>query len=68
MSSYSTKTYVVQKADHNGVLGAVLAVKLTRAVAHQIAKAHAPAAVHFVLADKSPVLNVDQNSTQSDCN
>lgn len=67
MSSYSTKTYVVQKADHDGQLGAVIAVKLTHTAAHGIAKRNAPARVHFVLADKSEALNVDPNSIQTVC-
>ena len=46
MSGYTTKTYVVQQADREGVLGDVLAVKLTHAAAHAIAKRHARAIVH----------------------
>ena len=51
MSSYQTKVYVVQKSDVEGNLGRLLAVKLTHAAAHAVAKRHAPAKVHFVLAD-----------------
>jgi hypothetical protein len=58
MSHYSTKTFVVQKSDRNGLLGEVLAVKLTFAAAHAVAKKHAPAIVHFAVADKSDALNV----------
>ena len=55
---YAVKVYVVQKADREGRLhGDVLAVKLTHAAAHKIAKEHAPAKVSCVMADKSPFLN-----------
>lgn len=64
MSSYQTKVYVVQKADPDGKLGQLLAVKLTYAAAHEIAKRHAPAKVHFVVADKSQTLNVGLNLIQ----
>lgn len=57
--AYEVKCYVVQKANADGGLGQVLAVKLTHAQAHAIAKAHAPARVHFVVADKTEALNVD---------
>lgn len=59
MSGYQTKVYVVQKADRDGVLGAVLAVKLTHKAAHTVAKAFAPAKVHFALADKSDQPNME---------
>ena len=65
MSSYTTKVYVVQKADHNGALGDVIAVKLTHGAAHAIAKRHAPAMVHFAVADKSDALNVERQASQS---
>ena len=57
-SKFTVKVYVVQKADRDGRLyGDVLAVKLTRQAAHEIAKAHAPAKVTCVIADKTPYLN-----------
>jgi hypothetical protein len=55
--SFTCKVYVVQKADLNGVLGAIVAVKLTHADAHAIAKDCAPAKVLCVVADKSPEPN-----------
>jgi len=58
-SRYATKCYVVQKADRDRVLGAVLAVKLTHKAAHTVAKAFAPAKVHFALADKSDQPNME---------
>ena len=64
MSSYTTKVYVVQKADADGVLGDVIAVKLTHGAAHAIAKRHAPAMVHFAVADKSDALNVERQASQ----
>ncbi len=55
MRGYTVKTYVVQKADREGnLIGPVIAVKLTFADAHRIAKDFAPAKVTFVLADKTP--------------
>jgi surfactin synthase thioesterase subunit len=60
--AYEVKTYVVQKADVDGVLGEVLAVKLTYEAAHRIAKQHAPAKVHFAVADKTPERNVGQTT------
>lgn len=58
MRGYTVKVYVVQQADpKTGAAGALLAVKLTFADAHQIAKTHAPAKVTCVLADKTPDLN-----------
>lgn len=55
MSGYTCKVYVVQKADRAGRLyGEVIAVKLTWAEAHAIAKAFAPAKVACVVADKTP--------------
>ena len=62
--AYETKVYVVQKADREGRLGEVLAVKLNHTAAHAIAKKHAPAKVHFAIADKSEDLNVDHGSGQ----
>ena len=56
--AYEVKVYAVQKADHEGNLGELLAVKLTFAAAHAIAKRKAPAKVHVVTADKTEDLNV----------
>lgn len=57
-SKFAVKVYVVQKADRMGRLhGDVLAVKLTHAAAHQIAKENAPAKVTCVMADKTEFLN-----------
>jgi hypothetical protein len=51
--AYETKVYVVQKANAEGELTAdLLGVKLTHLSAHQLAKAHAPAAVRPFVADK----------------
>lgn len=62
--SFKAKVYVVQWAS-----GALLAVKLTHELAHGIAKAHAPAKVTCVIADKEPGLNVpDQDRCQQTCN
>ena len=53
-SKFAVKVYVVQKADRQGRLhGDVLAVKLTHAAAHRIARDNAPAKVTCVLADKT---------------
>jgi hypothetical protein len=46
----------------------VLAVKLTLAAAHATAKRHAPAKVHFVMADKSEELNVERQVSHKDSN
>lgn len=63
-AGYKVKVYVVQKADRQGRLqGEVLAVKLTHTAAHAIAKAHAPAKVTCVLADKSEYLNGPEHVT-----
>ena len=62
--AFQTKVYVVQKADPEGKLGQLLAVKLTYAAAHEIAKKNAPAKVHFVVADKSPEKNIGLNLIQ----
>lgn len=61
---FETKTYVVQKFDHEGRPGVVLAVKLTWAAAHAIAKKHAPSKVIFAVADKSEMVNVVQNGAR----
>jgi len=54
MGKYVCKTYVVMKADRDGYLyGAPLAVKLTYAAAHKIAKRHVPARVFCLIADKN---------------
>ena len=58
MSNYTTKVYVVQKAD-----GEVIAVKLTHGAAHAIAKRHAPARVHFAVANKADELNVERQAS-----
>lgn len=50
--AFEAKVYVVQRPT-----GEIIAVKMAHGPAHAIAKAHAPAAVHFIIADKSPVLN-----------
>jgi len=65
MSGYQTKVYVVQQAERDGALGPILAVKLSHTAAHAIAKRHAPAKVHFVIADKSEQLNVALVKSQS---
>ena len=56
--AYEVKVYVVQRADREGNLGELLAVKLTFAAAHTIAKRKAPARVHVVTADKTANCNV----------
>lgn len=58
MSGYMVKVYVVQQADKMGrLVGEVLAVKLTYAAAHAVAKANAPSKVTCVLADKTDFMN-----------
>lgn len=68
--AFETRVYVVQKADREGNLGEVLAAKLSFGAAHAIAKKHAPAKVHFCIADKSEQLNigVDAGKDQSSSN
>ncbi len=39
--AYDVKVYVVQQLDREGRPGEILAVKLTRQAAHDVAKAHA---------------------------
>jgi hypothetical protein len=56
--AYEVKVYVVQKGDHEGNLGEILAVKLTYGAAHAVAKQHAPAKVHFAVADKAESRNI----------
>ena len=51
--AYEVRVYVVQKADREGNLGDLVAVKLTFAAAHEIAKRKAPANIHVVTADKT---------------
>ncbi|CAA2141474.1 hypothetical protein [Hyphomicrobium sp. ghe19] len=58
MSGYQTKVYIVQKYDRDGSPGEIIAVKLTFASAHQLAKSNAPAKVVFAIADKSVFRNV----------
>ena len=54
MSKYTVTVYVVEKADRSGnLVGGVLAAKLTYQAAHKIAKAHAPARVTCIIADKT---------------
>jgi hypothetical protein len=60
--AYDVKVYVVQKFDREDREGPVLAVKLTRQAAHDLAKAHAPAKVIFAVADKDPHPNVVQTA------
>lgn len=55
--SFRAKVYIVQKADRDGRLGEIVAVKLTFEAAHRIAKAQAPAKVVFGVADKDFDLN-----------
>ena len=62
--AYEVKTYVVQKVDAEDRLGAVIAVKLTWAAAHAIAKRKAPAKVIFAVADKDETPNVVQNGAR----
>ena len=57
--AYEVKVYVVQRFDHDGNCGPVVAVKLTRTEAHKIAKEFAPATVLCVIADKTPICNVN---------
>ena len=49
---YTVKVYIAQSE-----AGLVLAVKLTFAAAHAVAKAHAPARVLLYVADKDPSLS-----------
>ena len=65
--AYQAKVYVVQRFDHDGRHGPVVAVKLTHADAHRIAKDHAPAKVTCVIADKTPEPNVDRFASQRAC-
>lgn len=58
MSSFTAKVYIVQKFDRAGNPGEVIAVKLTLAAAHAIAKAQAPAKVIFGIADKTGEVNI----------
>ena len=52
MSKFHVKVYVVTRSDDT-----LLAIKLTFAEAHTIARKFAPARVTMVLADKTPDLN-----------
>jgi len=69
-SKFRVKVYIVQKADRQGRLyGEVLAAKLTRQAAHEIAKANAPAKVTCIIADKTPYLNGPEHvSIHPQCN
>ena len=69
-SKWTTKTYVVQKADRAGnLLPEILGVKLTYSAAHAVAKANAPAKVLFAIADKDDVANPPVNiQAHPDCN
>ena len=58
MSEFTIKVYVAQRVDARGRLGEVLAIKLTHAAAHAVAKAYAPAAVNCVVADKTTFANM----------
>ena len=58
MSEFTVKVYVAQKVDVRGRLGEVLAIKLTHAAAHAVAKAYAPAAVTCIIADKTAFPNM----------
>lgn len=62
--AYIVKVYVVQKADKEGKLGELLAVKLTWTEAHTIARRNAPAGVTPVIADKTEELNVGHGKDQ----
>ena len=62
--AFEVKSYVVQKVDAEGRHGPVLAVKLTWAAAHAIAKRYAPAKVIFAVADKHESPNVVQNGAR----
>ena len=66
---FKTKVYIVQRANSDGVLtGEVIAAKLTFIEAQTIAKAHAPAKVTMLFADKSPLANgVGQNGHHDVC-
>ena len=58
MSGFVAKVYIVQKFDRSGTPGEVIAVKLTFAAAHAVAKSHAPAKVIFGIADKTDAKNL----------
>ena len=62
--AFETKVYVVQQFDREGREGPVIAVKLTRQAAHDLAKRYAPAKVIFGIADKDPHPNVVQTTDQ----
>lgn len=60
---YTCKVYIVQRAD-----GTVVGAKLAFEIAHQLAKAHAPAKILFSIADKSLQPNVMEHAVdQSNC-
>ena len=58
MSEFTVKVYVAQRVDARGRLGEVLAIKLTHAAAHAVAKAYAPAMVSCIVADKTTFANM----------
>ena len=63
MSGYSTKIYIVQKAD-----GEVVGAKTAFTPAHILARKHAPAKVLFSVADKTDKENVvGHASNQTNC-
>ena len=61
--AFEIKVYVVQKFHRDGTPGEVLAVKLTRQAAHQVALEYAPSKVIFAVADKSSFANVVQDAS-----
>ena len=66
--AFETKVYIVQQFDRDGREGPVLAVKLTRQAAHDLARRFAPAKVIFAVADKDPSPNVVQTTDQTNSN
>lgn len=67
--AYQAKVYVVQRVGRDGEHGPVIAVKLTHADAHNIAKKFAPARVLTVIADKTDLPNVpDASADRGECN
>jgi len=58
MAAYTSKIYIVQKFNRKGEPGDIIAVKLTFAAAHAIAKEFAPAKVVFAIADKDVKPNI----------
>ncbi len=66
---FRIKVYIVQRATRDGILtGEVIAAKLTFTEAQSLAKAHAPAKVTMLFADKTPFANgVGQNGHHDVC-